>query len=65
MADYIASIDQGTTSTRCMIFNRRGEPVGCQQLEHNPNEIWARTQDVIREAMKSAGLIRKMLPQFG
>ena len=67
MADYLASIDQGTTSTRCMIFNRQGEPVGSHQLEHeqifpkpgwvehNPNEIWARTQDVVREAMKLAG----------
>jgi glycerol kinase len=67
MADYLAAIDQGTTSTRCMIFNRKGEPVGSHQLEHeqifpkpgwvehNPNEIWARTQDVIREAMRKAG----------
>ena len=67
MADYLASIDQGTTSTRCMIFNRQGEPVGSHQLEHeqifpkpgwvehNPNEIWARTQDVVREAMQLAG----------
>jgi glycerol kinase len=67
MADYIASIDQGTTSTRCMIFDHSGEPVGSHQLEHkqiypqpgwvehNPNEIWARTQDVIKEAMKLSG----------
>jgi glycerol kinase len=67
MADYIASIDQGTTSTRCMIFNGKGEVMGSHQLEHtqiypqagwvehNPNEIWARTQDVIVEAMRKAG----------
>ncbi|RJQ41262.1 MAG: glycerol kinase [Anaerolineaceae bacterium] len=67
MADYIASIDQGTTSTRCMLFNVKGEVVGSHQLEHaqiypqpgwvehNPNEIWARTQDVIVEAMRNAG----------
>ena len=67
MADYIASIDQGTTSTRCMIFNEKGEVMGSHQLEHaqiypqpgwvehNPNEIWARTQDVIVEAMRNAG----------
>ena len=67
MGDYIASIDQGTTSTRCIIFNHKGEPVGSHQLEHeqlfpkpgwvehNPEEIWARTQDVIRESMKLAG----------
>lgn len=67
MADYVASIDQGTTSTRCMIFNKKGEIVGSHQLEHtqvypqpgwvehNPNEIWARTQDVIDEAMRNTG----------
>jgi glycerol kinase len=67
MAEYIASIDQGTTSTRCMIFNGKGEVMGSHQLEHiqiyprpgwvehNPNEIWARTQDVITEAMRNAG----------
>ena len=67
MAEYIASIDQGTTSTRCIIFNAKGEIIGCHQLEHNqlypqpgwvehnPNEIWARTQDVIKEAMRTTG----------
>ncbi len=67
MAEYIASIDQGTTSTRCILFNHGGEIISCHQLEHkqiypqpgwvehNPNEIWARTQDVIMEAMRNAG----------
>ena len=34
MSKYIAAIDQGTTSTRCMIFNHKGEPVGVHQMEH-------------------------------
>jgi glycerol kinase len=67
MAKYVAAIDQGTTSTRCMIFNHAGEPVGSHQLEHaqiypqagwvehDPMEIWARTQDVVKGAMKAAG----------
>ena len=67
MANYIASIDQGTTSTRCILFNHAGEAVGRHQLEHeqiypkpgwvehNPNEIWAHTQDVVKEAMRRAG----------
>ncbi|MCA9937239.1 MAG: glycerol kinase GlpK [Anaerolineales bacterium] len=67
MAKYVAAVDQGTTSTRCMIFNHAGEPVGVHQLEHeqiypkpgwvehDPMEIWARTQDVIKGAMKNAG----------
>jgi len=77
MADYLASIDQGTTSTRCILFNRRGEPQGTYQLEHkqiypkpgwvehNPNEIWARTQDVIKEAMKLSGAQAKDIAAVG
>jgi glycerol kinase len=34
MNKFVAAIDQGTTSTRCMIFNHRGEPVSMHQLEH-------------------------------
>ncbi|MCL4869130.1 MAG: glycerol kinase GlpK [Anaerolineae bacterium] len=68
MSKYVAAIDQGTTSTRCMIFNHSGEPVGIHQLEHkqiypqagwvehDPMEIWARTQDVVKGAMANAGL---------
>ena len=68
MADYVAAVDQGTTSTRCMIFNHHGLPVGIHQMEHkqiypqagwvehDPMEIWARTQDVIKGAMQKAGL---------
>ncbi len=68
MAQFVAAIDQGTTSTRCMIFNHSGEPVGIHQLEHeqiypkpgwvehDPMEIWARTQDVVKGAMQKAGL---------
>jgi len=68
MAKHIAAIDQGTTSTRCMIFNHAGEPVGVYQLEHeqiypkpgwvehDPLEIWAKTQDVVKGAMQNAGV---------
>jgi glycerol kinase len=71
MADYVAAVDQGTTSTRCMIFNHKGLPVGIHQMEHeqiypkagwvehDPMEIWARTQDVIKGAMKNAKLKAK------
>src|SRR4051812_2712777 len=57
---YVAAIDQGTTSTRCMIFDRAGSIVCFDQLEHeqiypqpgwvehDPREIWARTQAVIQ-----------------
>lgn len=68
MAKYVAAIDQGTTSTRCMIFNHAGESVGLHQMEHeqiypqpgwvehDPMEIWARTQDVIKGALQKAGI---------
>ena len=77
MAEYIASIDQGTTSTRCIIFNAKGEIIGCHQLEHNqlypqpgwvehnPNEIWARTQDVVKEAMRTTGVRAEDIAAIG
>jgi glycerol kinase len=67
MASYVAAVDQGTTSTRCMLFNHSGTPVGVHQLEHEQSypkpgwvehdalEIWDRTKDVIQGAMKRAG----------
>ncbi|MCL4297695.1 MAG: glycerol kinase GlpK [Anaerolineae bacterium] len=77
MAKYVAAVDQGTTSTRCMIFNHAGESVGIDQLEHeqiypksgwvehDPMEIWARTQDVIKGAMKKAGITAADLAAVG
>lgn len=65
--NYIAAIDQGTTSTRCIIFNQAGKPVSAAQkehtqiypqpgwVEHDPVEIWARTQGVFADAMAYAG----------
>jgi glycerol kinase len=67
VAKYAAALDQGTTSTRCMIFNHSGEVVSVAQkeheqiypkpgwVEHDPKEIWARTQEVMDEALDSAG----------
>ena len=67
MAKYAAAIDQGTTSTRCMVFDHGGNVVSVAQkeheqiypkpgwVEHDVTEIWARTQEVVDEAMASAG----------
>ena len=67
MPRFIAAIDQGTTSTRCMIFNAAGAPVAAAQqehrqifprpgwVEHDPAEIWRRTQEVIADAVARAG----------
>ena len=64
---YVAAIDQGTTSTRCMLFAKDGRPVASHQMEHvqifpnpgwvehNAMEIWSRTQDVIRGVLEKAG----------
>ena len=77
MADYVAAVDQGTTSTRCMIFNHHGLPVGMHQMEHkqiypqagwvehDAMEIWDRTQDVIKGALKKAGITAKDIAAVG
>ena len=68
MADYVAAIDQGTTSTRCMVFDHSGQAVSADQkeheqiypkagwVEHDANEIWDRTQEVVRGALEKKGL---------
>jgi glycerol kinase len=68
MTDHIGAIDQGTTSTRFMVFDDKGFVVVSAQrphrqifpapgwVEHDPNEIWDRTVEVIDEALSTAGL---------
>jgi glycerol kinase len=68
MADFIGAIDQGTTSTRFLVFDRGGRIVPSAQkehqqiypqpgwVEHDPDEIWFRTREVIGEAMSQRGL---------
>lgn len=63
MSKYVAAIDQGTTSTRFMIFDHAGNVVAVDQkehkqiypkpgwVEHDPVEIWERTQEVIQGAL--------------
>jgi glycerol kinase len=77
MADYVGAIDQGTTSTRFIVFSRSGQIVAAAQkeheqiypqpgwVEHNPQEIWTRTQEVIADAMQSKGLTAKDLAAVG
>jgi glycerol kinase len=77
MAQYVAAIDQGTTSTRCMIFNHGGEVVSAARMEHrqiypragwvehNPLEIWARAQDVVRDAMEQGSVAAGDLAAIG
>ncbi|PID43129.1 MAG: glycerol kinase [Proteobacteria bacterium] len=68
MKDYILAIDQGTTSSRSMIINRRGEVVAVAQMEfeqyfpqdgwveHDPEEIWDTTLQTCRQAISSANI---------
>jgi glycerol kinase len=77
MAKYIASIDQGTTSTRCMIFDHSGNVVAIAQkehlqiypkpgwVEHDPLEIWARVQEVVEIALTKSGLTKSDLASIG
>jgi len=74
---FIGSLDQGTSSTRFMIFDHAGKIVGQHQLEHrqimpqagwvehDAAEIWARTQEVITGALKQAGIIGSQLAAIG
>ena len=63
MAQYAAAVDQGTTSTRFMVFDHGGQVISIDQkeheqiypkpgwVEHDPMEIWQRTQEVIRAGL--------------
>src|ERR671934_3085611 len=67
MAEYAAALDQGTTSSRCMIFDHGGNVVAVEQLEHeqiypkpgwvehDPNEIWQRCRQVMDGVLGKAG----------
>jgi glycerol kinase len=77
MPDYVGAIDQGTTSSRFMIFDHSGNEVAKHQLEHeqilpragwvehNPLEIWERTAAVVATALDSAGLTAADLAGLG
>ncbi|MEP6894800.1 MAG: FGGY family carbohydrate kinase, partial [Chloroflexota bacterium] len=68
MSKYVAAIDQGTTSTRFMIFDHGGNVVAVDQkehqqiypkpgwVEHDANEIWTRTQEVIQGALSKSNI---------
>jgi len=77
MVKFMAAIDQGTTSTRCMIFNHAGQVVAIDQkehqqfyprpgwVEHDPFEIWLNTEAVIRGALIRAGLEHSAIAAVG
>jgi glycerol kinase len=77
MPKYIAAIDQGTTSTRFIVFDAAGSTVACAQkehgqiypqpgwVEHDAEEVWRCTEEVIAEAMAQAGLKADDLAAIG
>jgi len=77
MARFVASIDQGTTSTRCMVFDPAGNVVALDQkehrqiyprpgwVEHDALEIWQRTQEVVANALRKSDLTAADLAAVG
>src|ERR1700753_2814922 len=77
MTRYIGAIDQGTTSTRFIVFNRGGETIASAQMEHqqiypqpgwvehDPLEIWRNTQSVISDGLQGANLTYRDLAAIG
>ena len=74
---YIASLDQGTSSTRCMIFDPNGRVISIAQkehhqftpqagwVEHDAREIWQNTEEVIQTAIKKAGIATSEISAIG
>ncbi|BAU33202.1 glycerol kinase GlpK [Microcella alkaliphila] len=77
MAEYVLAIDQGTTSTRAIIFDKKGSIVSVGQMEHeqifpkagwvehDPKEIWNNTREVIGSALSKANLTRHEIAAVG
>src|SRR5580658_5914875 len=77
MNRYVGAIDQGTTSTRFIVFDRAGRIVVSAQrehrqiyprpgwVEHDPVEIWRNTEHVIADAMRTGGLSARDLAAIG
>ncbi|MGH9568885.1 MAG: FGGY family carbohydrate kinase, partial [Candidatus Angelobacter sp.] len=77
MPDYIAALDQGTTSTRFIIFDRASRIVACCQrehqqiypqpgwVEHDAEEIWQRAQQVMSDGLAQSGIRAADLAAIG
>lgn len=77
MSNFVGAIDQGTTSTRFIVFDKQGNIVAIDQkehkqfypapgwVEHDPIEIWTNTVDVIQNALRKSGLSHEDLTALG
>src|SRR5699024_1639395 len=74
---YIAAIDQGTTSSRCILFDRDGRIVSVDQrehqqifprpgwVEHDPEEIWANVATVVQESLRKGDITPEQIAAIG
>ena len=77
MQKYIMALDQGTTSSRCILFDRAGIVRSMSQkeftqsypkpgwVEHNPKEIWSSQLSVATECMAMAGVGAEQIAAIG
>ena len=77
MKKFVMAIDQGTTSTRAMIFDHHGVVIGCKQkeheqfypkpgwVEHDPLEIWSATQFVVQGVLNDENISLDELAAVG
>ncbi|WP_342645451.1 glycerol kinase GlpK [Mucilaginibacter sp. CSA2-8R] len=77
MEEYVLSLDQGTTSSRAILFNHAGEIIALAQkefeqhfpkpgwVEHDPNEIWSSQAGVAAEVIAKAGLDSSQIKAIG
>ena len=75
--DFIIAIDQGTTSSRAILFNLKGKPIYSSQkeftqyfpksgwVEHNPEEIWSTTKKTLRDVISKAKKLRGNILTIG
>jgi len=77
LSEYVIAIDQGTTSTRAIVFNQAGEIISTGQLEHkqimtqpgwvehDPDEIWNNAREAVGQALTRANLTRHQISAIG
>src|SRR5579863_6910408 len=77
MPQFILALDQGTTSSRAIVFGRDGRPVSSAQqefeqiypragsVEHDPEEIWSSQWDCVQEALAKAGISASQIAAIG
>ena len=77
MEEYILALDQGTTSCRAIVFDKKGQIISTAQeeftqhfpnpgwVEHDPNEIWATQSKMARQALEKEGISPSQIVGIG